>query len=138
MHGFVDVKGKRYYLGVAELDGEYRQFKTLGAKKYCVIKSNGRLELTCAGVSKAIGSLELCCYDGINSFEEGFVFSDAGGLEAKYNDTTSATITAEGSKLTITRNVCLIPSEYTIGITGDYGRVIADSKNLLDFISRNS
>ena len=138
MKAYVDVKGRRYYLGVAELDGEYRRFKTLGAKKYCVIKSNGRLELTCAGVNKAIGSLELCCYEGINSFEEGFVFSDAGGLEAKYNDTAYGTIDVDGHKLTITRNVCLVPSEYTIGITGDYGRVISDSKNLLDFISRNS
>lgn len=138
MKAYVDVKGKRYYLGVAELDGEYRKFKTLGAKKYCVIKSNGRLELTCAGVNKAIGSLELCCYDGINSFEEGFVFSDAGGLEAKYNDESYGVIDIDGHKLDITRNVCLVPSEYTLGITGDYDRVISDSKNLLSFITRNS
>ena len=138
MNAFVKVRGKRYYLGVAELDGEYRKFKTLGAKKYCVIKSNGRLELTCAGVAKQIGSLELCCYDGINSFDEGFVFQDAGGLEAKYNDDNYGTVQIDGHTLKITRNVCLLPSEYTIGITGDYGRVIADSKNLLDFLQRNS
>ncbi len=138
MQAFADVKDKRYYLGVAELDGEYKKFKTLGAKKYCVIKSNGRLELTCAGVNKKIGSLELCCYDGINSFEEGFVFSDAGGLEAKYNDIDYGVIEIDGHKLNITRNVCLVPSEYTLGITGDYSRVLEDSKNLLSFISRNS
>lgn len=138
MKAYVDVNGKQYFLGVAELDGTYRRFKTLGAKKYCVIKSNGRLELTCAGVSKAIGSLELCCYDGINSFEEGFIFTDAGGLEAKYNDNGYGVIQVDGRNLSITRNVCLIPSEYTLGITGDYGRVIEDSKNLLAFLSRNT
>ena len=66
------------------------------------------------------------------------MFSDAGGLEAKYNDEAYGVIEVDGHKLNITRNVCLVPSEYTLGITGDYDRVISDSKNLLSFIARNS
>lgn len=44
--------GELFNLGIWELDGEYKYFYTLGAKKYLVIDFNDEAELTNAGVNK--------------------------------------------------------------------------------------
>lgn len=63
-----------YILGVAELDGEYSEFKTLGAKRYCCRDAQtGKLKITVAGVPKKKGAD--CLNDDINLFTKGFIFS---------------------------------------------------------------
>lgn len=42
-------------MGVWELDGNYKRFKTLGAKRYLVEHQNNQLELTVSGLSKQNG-----------------------------------------------------------------------------------
>ena len=71
-YGPVKVGDKEYNLGVAELDGRYIQFKTLGAKRYCCRKESGELKLTVAGVPKKTGVKAL--NDNINEFKKGMVF----------------------------------------------------------------
>ena len=46
------IKGIEKPLGVWELDGEYRRFKTLGAKRYFYQTNDKQYHLTCAGLSK--------------------------------------------------------------------------------------
>lgn len=68
----VHFNGRDYYLGVAEIDGVYSEFKTLGSKRYCCrIKDTGKLKITVAGVPKS--GVE-CLHDDINNFNKGFVF----------------------------------------------------------------
>lgn len=85
-YGPVLVDGKEFWLGVAELDGEYSEFRTVGAKRYCCryadtprnnkpdangkVKAN-KLKLTVAGVPKKGVT---CLKDSIDSFHKGFVF----------------------------------------------------------------
>lgn len=53
-YGPVIFDGREYWIGAAELDGEYSEFKTLGAKRYCCrSKSDGELHITVAGVPKS-------------------------------------------------------------------------------------
>lgn len=55
-----DKKGVRHYMGVAEVDGVYSKFKTLGAKKYAYeVRGEEGTHITIAGVSKHIGGEEL-------------------------------------------------------------------------------
>ena len=42
-------------IGIWELDGQYKRFKTLGAKRYLVEFENGNMEMTVAGLSKKNG-----------------------------------------------------------------------------------
>ena len=120
----VDPAGKRHYLGVMEPDGVYDEFATLGAKKYCY-REGGKLGITIAGVNKSKGAVELEAAGGLAAFKEGFVFRKAGGTESKYNDhPTIKTITREGREIPITSNVYICESEYTLGITGEYRRII--------------
>ena len=61
--------GRTYYLGVAEKDGEYTEFKTTGAKRYCK-KENGEIKITVAGVPKKGAA----CIKSMDDFKVGLRF----------------------------------------------------------------
>lgn len=135
-----DRHGERHYMGVWEPDGEYQRFKTLGAKKYVVEDADG-LHVTIAGVGKRKGAAELQAAGGIEAFDDGFVFTLAGGVEAVYNGTEEVAklggqVIREGHKLQITRNLCLLPSAYTVGITGEYAHILQMSAAQIDDLMR--
>ena len=71
-------------------------------------------------------------------FREGFTFRDAGGTESTYNDMPcgkSLTITREGRQIDITANCYISDSEYTLGLTPDYLRIISDAKIWRDILN---
>lgn len=116
-----DSLGNVHYMGVYENDGSMQKFKTLGAKKYVYIDDSGELHITIAGVNKKRGKIELEKMGGIDAFNTGIVFRDAGGLESVYNDIVEPMdIIIDGHALRITRNVSLRPSTYTLGLTQEY------------------
>lgn len=129
-----DPAGHVHYLGVAEFEGRYAEFCTLGAKKYVYTEPHpvpeigppaprNRCYITIAGVSKEIGGIELDAAGGIEAFKDGFTFYDAGGLEAVYNDDPEEKYyfrPEDGEPIPITSNVYLRPSTYTIGLTAEY------------------
>lgn len=156
-----DPSGVTHYMGVFENEDRkdtgfaYRHFKTLGAKKYAYTETEtetwketlkigeadysytkigkGRVHCTIAGVNKAKGGKELDEHGGLDAFEEGFVFRKAGGTMAVFNDSPSIQeVEIEGHVLRITANVAILPSEYTLGITGEYERILKFAKNYLD------
>lgn len=65
-----DPKGKKHTLGVFEYEGEYSEFKTLGAKRYVYREKDG-LHMTVSGVRKsAVSALK----NDINNFKDGVFF----------------------------------------------------------------
>ena len=114
-----DNKGKAHYIGVYENEGYTlpNRFCTLGAKKYVLEDSNGKLHITIAGVNKKKGAAEL---GKIENFKEGFIFKDAGGTESIFNDDLDMTIEREGQPLRIRDNVVIRDSTYTLGLTAEY------------------
>lgn len=134
-----DPKGITHYMGVFETEDlkdtgfAYRYFKTLGAKKYAYVEREGEgVHCTIAGVNKKKGGKELDKHGGLSAFAEGFIFREAGGTQAVYNDTPQMDhVEIEGRSLPVTANVAILPSEYTLGITGEYERIIKYSKKYL-------
>lgn len=50
-----------------------------------------------------------------------FTFYSAGGTELKYNDENSyGSINVDGHELQITKNVAILESTYTLGMTEEY------------------
>ena len=97
----------------------------MGAKKYAYEDAAGELHITVAGVSKYKGAQELAQRGGLDAFKEGFVWYDAGGIESVYNDDPDIKeVIIDGHKLQISSNVLLRPSTYTLGITGEYARIL--------------
>lgn len=126
-----DPAGNEHYLGVYELDARYKNFITMGAKKYAYEYEDGSIGITVAGVSKSKGAVELAAAGGLKMFKEGFVFRDAGGTESIYNDIPYTDnpdqigmIVREGKRIPITCNVVIADSEYTLGVTGEYRRLL--------------
>lgn len=125
-----DPKGKTHYLGVWEYEGEYKTFKTLGAKKYVYTDEENKVHVTIAGVDKKKGAEELAARGGVTAFRPGFVFRTAGGLESVYNDEPEISeLIREGRSIPITSNVYMRDSEYTVGITGDYMRILERARD---------
>ena len=123
-----DPAGNEHYLGVYELDARYKNFITMGAKKYAYEYEDGSIGITVAGVSKSKGAVELAAAGGLKMFKEGFIFRDAGGTESIYNDIPYTKdpeyIEREGRRIPITTNVVIADSEYTLGVTGEYRRLL--------------
>lgn len=72
-YGAAIVGDKEYWLGVAEDDGEYSEFRTCGAKRYaCRDASSGKLKITVSGVPKEGVK---CLNDNIDNFTRGMVFN---------------------------------------------------------------
>lgn len=118
-----DRNGEVHFMGVFEDEG-YKipnRFKTMGAKKYVLEDSEKNLHITIAGVNKSKGAKEL---GKLENFQEGFVFRKAGGTESVYNDNIDMYIEAEGKPLHITDNLVIRDSEYTLGITAEYRRIL--------------
>lgn len=131
-----DKYGETHYMGVFESEGTYDKFRSCGAKKYAYEK-NGKLSVTIAGVNKKKGGKELAAKGGIDSLQDGFEFSDAGGTAAVYNDKPDITdYKVEGHWLKITSNVFLYQSTYTVGDMEIYKRMLHISKIDLDRIER--
>lgn len=130
-----DKNGKKYYLGLYEYEGTYKRFVSMGAKKYCYEDQNNKLHITVAGVGKRLGALELAENGGIESFKEGFTFYKAGGTESVYNDIIEPfKVDIDGKMLNITSNVLIKDSTYTLGITGDYRRIINNPQIWLELL----
>ena len=129
----LDKRGSKYYLGLYEYEGTYKQFVTMGAKKYCYIDSENNLNITVAGVSKSKGAEELSRRGGIEAFKEGFIFYDAGGTESVYNDRPEIKkLNVDGHELYISSNVLIRDSTYTLGVTGEYRKILNNPTIWLD------
>ena len=71
-YGSVTVGEKVFTLGVAELDKQCEEFKTLGAKRYAYRSAKDHeLHITVAGVPK---KGVLCLKNDISNFQKGFLF----------------------------------------------------------------
>ena len=134
----VDAKGKTHYMGALENDGFYIDFKSAGPKKYAYIEEKAgkrELHVTIAGVEKRRGAAELAKRGGLEALQDGFVFREAGGLAARYNDFPEVTeIWKDGEQIEITSNIYLYQSEYTVGTLEEYKRIIRMSHILFDKI----
>ena len=129
----VDPAGNKYYLGLYEDEGTYKQFITMGAKKYGYVNQKDQLHITVAGVGKKKGATELAARGGLKSFKEGFVFYEAGGTESVYNDQPDiAELHVDGHIQEITSNVLIRPSTYTLGVTGEYRKILNNPQIWLD------
>ena len=130
-----DRNGKQYYLGLYDYEGTYKQFITLGAKKYAYVDNADQLHITVAGCGKSKGAKELAERGGLESFKEGLTFYEAGGTESVYNDIRDPfKVNIDGHSLLITSNVLIKESTYTLGVTGEYKRILSHPAIWLDLI----
>ena len=124
--------GEKQILGMADYEGSYDKFKTLGAKKYAVEK-NGELEITIAGVPKKAGAQLM---GKLDNFRIGYRFEvkDTDSVKLRqdwkktltYNDDFNEIFMIDGKELHIQSNVAILRTTYELNITDEYQELISN------------
>lgn len=117
-----DNFGNPHPIGAWEEEKPQAQFRTLGAKKYAVVDSNGKnLTITISGVNKKQAVKE--CGKGvamtdIEDFKDGYIFDQwhSGRTISEYID-NEQTYIIDGKSYTQKSGICLYPSTYELGST---------------------
>lgn len=126
-----DKNGIPHRLGIFEDDGQYKKFKTLGAKKYCYVDNDDKLHMTVSGVRKsAVSQLH-----DIDDFKDGTVFDveHAQKLLMSYIDDMTPIVWNKGQYDEFYSNyqhgICALPTTYSLGITDDYESILTMVQN---------
>ena len=144
---YVEVYGKKIYLGTWEDDGKYLEFTTMGAKKYAYTsvcetekekKESGYtmrggdtigFHITVAGLAKEKGAkflVDKANKEGkepIELFKRNTVVpkGSSGRTVAYYNDEKEPReIEINGTKIIVGSNIAVVDASYTFGISDDY------------------
>lgn len=135
--GFVEVGGKRIYLGAWEDEGRVDLFRAWGAKKYGCRFANGKIKLTVAGLNKDLGGKYVHMLGGLKAFEpisrqQGLVFPEgyAGRLVAHYSPPTRPYMLRlrSGQEILTAGCVRLVPTTYTLGGSDPFNELLEMSR----------
>lgn len=138
------MHGKIKLLGAFEIDGQYKKFKTCGAKRYLYEDPDGRQHITVAGMNKQTGLLYMQqhYHDVFDAFQDGLTIpSDYSGrlVHTYINDRRVGTltdlngVTAEYDELS---GVHLEPTTYSMGLTAEYENFIKNMREgVFDWLS---
>ena len=128
-----DSKGNIQPLGILSDEPNCTEFKTLGAKKYCERREDGKLYLTVSGINK--GAVD-CLEDDIENFEDGFEFDKDNPSVHKsiltYVEDMPLIEYPDGYISTYSRGINMRPNGYKIHITDEYNALIEASKTFID------
>lgn len=126
-----DRNGISHRLGIFDDDGQYKKFKTLGAKKYCYVDNDNKLHMTVSGVRKnAVSQLH-----NIEDFKDGTVFDveHAQKLLMTYIDDMTPIVWNKGQydefHSSYQHGICAQPTTYSLGITDDYDSILTMVQN---------
>lgn len=129
------IKGKQKPIGYWDSEGVYDKFKTLGAKRYLVFQ-NGKLMLTCAGLSKSKG-VDYLLKVSNNNIDKAFqIFNDEMTVPAEFTGKLTHTYIDEPVKALVTdidgnkvevnplSGIHLAPTEFTLSISKLYNQYL--------------
>ena len=124
----LDIKGNKHPIGIWESEEHIKRFKSTGCKQYLCEYNDGRLYLTCAGVSK----LAVGCFKSIDDFnihtsltEKQLKECDDGKghtaekLTPYYANNYPDVTYPDGYVSKYRYGVCLMPTTFDISITPD-------------------
>lgn len=127
----LDKDGNAHTIGLFDFDGFYKEFKTLGAKKYAYIDKDNNIHITVSGVPKK-GAAAL---KNLDEFRNDFVFEYkyTGKNLIVYNDDQQEFNLTDyaGKKYAVKDRygICIIPTTYKLGISDDYANLISDESS---------
>lgn len=123
-----DIKGVRHHIGLFEVDGHYDNFKTLGAKRYVVMKGD-QFKITVAGLSKGAASY-IEEIGGMEAFVDGLTVpaEKSGRLTHTYSEETAHNLITDYLGNTCEMKqvgfIHLEPSPYVLTVSDDYTRFV--------------
>lgn len=123
-YGPIKHNDRDYWLGVAEHDGDYNEFKVIGAKRYCGRSAeDGKLHITVAGVPK-IGAE--CLEDDIDNFRTGFIFPGTRTGKKTHTHFYIDDIYIDENGNETGDSIDLSPCDYLLGGVVDYNKIFTE------------
>lgn len=123
-YGAVEHNGREYWLGVAEHDGDYTEFKVIGAKRYCGRSAeDGKLHITVAGVPKNGAE---CLDDNIDNFRTGFIFPGTRTGKKTHTHFYVDDIYIDENGNETGDSIDLSPCDYLLGGVVDYNKIFTE------------
>lgn len=132
IRNYIEVNGKRFYMGIFDKEKGYDEFITLGAKKYAFLQ-NGKLGITVSGLSKKKGAEELEKKGGLRRFQRNEVFYNSGRTIAQYNSAEVHDIRVNGCTFSTASNLAIVDTTYTLGITDTMLDIIERLQGDIDY-----
>lgn len=131
----VDPDGVHHPLGMWEHEDKNRakEFKTLGAKRYCYRTYDNKLHCVVSGVNNKTGYKAL--HDDINNFSKSLVFDydSAGKLISFYNDDQPVVIfkdyLGQVYKSYQKHGICLQPAQYSMSMQPTFEAYVEETQN---------
>ena len=134
----VSPKGVVKSLGEYAIEEVYKNFVTLGAKRYAYEDSKGELHITVSGVSKkAVSQL-----NSIHDFTDGYFFDEehSGKMIMHYNDNQPICVFNKGKydewKSEYLYGLCAQPTGYSMDLTKSYRELVEKSRYAITRILR--
>lgn len=127
----VTPKGVQKSLGEYVIETPYKEFKTLGAKRYAYKDDKEIIHITVSGVNKITGAKQL---QNLEEFKDGYVFDYAhsGSTTMTYLDNMDCVCYNIGRYDEFTSfyryGICAEPSTYTTKLEKEYRTLIAEIK----------
>lgn len=120
-----DRKGKKRWLGIAEVDKEISAYKTFGAKKYMYQDQHGK-HITVAGLSKSAVSY----FPDFDSFRVGVtVPAGISGRTVAYRESCDPKeIEVDGCRMLYAGGIGIVDTTYTLGLTLEYQNLLGLSQ----------
>lgn len=120
-----DPKGNKHQIGLWEIDANYQEFKTLGAKRYAYREAGtNKLKITVSGVKSSTGRKAL--KDDLNNFKKDMLFDydHSGKMISCYEDDQPELTfrDCDGNMFTSTQKhgIALMPTTYKMTIDPIY------------------
>lgn len=120
---YVEIDGKKIYMGILDKEDTYDKFITLGAKKYAY-EIKGKIGVTVAGLNKKKGANELTKKGGLEYFRLNETFHDSGRTVAYYNNDIVHELTVKGDTFRTGSNIAIIDTTYTLGMTNEMRSIL--------------
>lgn len=129
--------GKVKPLGIFADDGFYKEFKTLGAKRYCSLEYNEKtgkdeIHTTIAGLPKEAGAKKITELGGVSAFNNHITWNskESNKLISYYNDNQLPNMLwidkdGNGYESSDKYGLCLMPTSFDMSLSDDYEAFIA-------------
>lgn len=123
----IQYQGKYYTLGLWEDDGDYKEFISLGAKKYAYTDYDDTIHITVSGLSKSKAEKWFTENGGLDKFKPGTIIpiQNSGRTTSAYNDRVNIIDLQIGDEIIqVGSNIVIQDSTYEFGIAEDYEKLI--------------
>lgn len=127
----ITPKGIQKSLGEYTLEKPYKEFKTLGAKRYAYKDEKDTIHITVSGVNKKKGATQL---NNLEEFKDGYIFDyeHSGSVTMTYLDNMNGICYNRGKYDEFTSfyryGICSEPSTYTTKLEREYRTLLAEIK----------